>query len=143
MTLDFLLKALRRMRSAGTEKSASARRPRLSRSTPVGDKSDDDLRDSDFEVPFDEPVVIELRDVIDLHSIPPAQIPAVVRDYLVEAHHRGFRWIRIIHGKGIGTQRSVVRSILSGSELVAEFQDAPPEAGGWGATIVTLREKEE
>src|SRR5262249_135108 len=131
------------MRSAGTENAASTSPPRLSRSAPAGDETEPDLRDSDFKVPFDEPVVIELRDVIDLHSIPPAQIPAVVRDYLEEAHHKGFRWIRIMHGKGIGTQRAVVRSILSGSELVAEFHDAPPDAGGWGATIVTLRESEE
>lgn len=77
-------------------------------------------------------------DVIDLHSIPPRQVRAVVEDYLEEAHSRGFVWVRIIHGKGIGVQREIVRSILARTPYVIDFKDAPPEAGGWGATIVTL-----
>ncbi|HVG20735.1 MAG TPA: Smr/MutS family protein [Blastocatellia bacterium] len=77
-------------------------------------------------------------DVIDLHSIPPRQVRAVVEDYLEEAHRHGFRWVRIIHGKGIGVQREMVRSILARTPYVINFEDAPPEAGGWGATIVTL-----
>jgi dsDNA-specific endonuclease/ATPase MutS2 len=93
---------------------------------------------SDLENPFPEPVVIEFRDVIDLHSIPPRQIKQVVEDYIEEAHERGVQYVRIIHGKGVGVQREAVRSILSRSPFVAEFRDAPPEAGGWGATIVTM-----
>ena len=92
--------------------------------------------------PFPEPVVIEFRDVLDLHFIPPQQARAVVEDYLEEAHRRGVRYLRIIHGKGIGVQREMVRSILARSPFVAEFRDAPPEAGGWGATIVTLAARE-
>jgi len=137
MTLDFLLKALRRMRLLDQDDTEPNPKAGATRKAVA---EDDDGRD--LEAPFDEPVVIELRDVIDLHSIPPAQIPAVVRDYLEEAHHKGFRWVRIIHGKGIGVQRSVVQSILSKSEFVAEFHDAPPEAGGLGATVATLREQE-
>jgi dsDNA-specific endonuclease/ATPase MutS2 len=88
--------------------------------------------------PFAEPVVIEFSDVIDLHSIPPRQVRQVVEDYIEEAYGRGVEWVRIIHGKGVGVQREVVRSILARSPFVADFQDAPPEAGGWGATIVTM-----
>lgn len=88
--------------------------------------------------PFPDPVVIEFSDVIDLHSIPPRQVRAVVEDYLREASGRGFRWVRIIHGKGIGVQREVVRSVLARDPQVIDFKDAPPEAGGRGATIVTL-----
>jgi hypothetical protein len=134
MTLDFLLKALRRMRLLGQGDTEPVPKTGATRKAVAQDAAAGDM-----EVPFDEPVVIELRDVIDLHSIPPVQIPAVVRDYLEEAHHKGFRWVRIIHGKGIGVQRSVVQSILSKSEFVAEFHDAPPEAGGLGATVATLR----
>ena len=88
--------------------------------------------------PFAEPVVIEFSDVIDLHSIPPRQVRQVVEDYIEEAYGRGVEWVRIIHGKGVGVQRELVRSILARSPFVADFRDAPPEAGGWGATIVTM-----
>jgi dsDNA-specific endonuclease/ATPase MutS2 len=88
--------------------------------------------------PFTEPVVIEFGDVIDLHSIPPRQIRQVVEEYIEEASRRGVEGVRIIHGKGVGVQREAVRSILARSPFVVDFRDAPPEAGGWGATIVTL-----
>ncbi|HLK66353.1 MAG TPA: Smr/MutS family protein [Bryobacteraceae bacterium] len=86
-----------------------------------------------------EPVRIPISDVFDLHSIPPRDVKAVVEAYLEEAHHLGFKALRIIHGRGIGVQREIVRSVLARSEFVIEFRDAPAEAGGWGATIVTLR----
>ena len=92
----------------------------------------------DLENPFPEVVVIEFRDVLDLHSIPAKQVRAVVEDYLEEARRRKTRWVRIIHGKGIGVQREIVRSILERTPFVVDFCDAPPEAGGWGATVVTL-----
>lgn len=88
--------------------------------------------------PFTEPVRIDFSDVIDLHSIPPGQVGAVVEDYLLEAHRRRVRWVRIVHGKGIGVQREHVRAILARTPFVVEFKDAPPEAGGWGATVVSL-----
>jgi len=54
------------------------------------------------EDPFAEPVRLEVRDVIDLHTIPPRQVKAVVEEYLNEAHHLGYQHVRIIHGKGAG-----------------------------------------
>jgi DNA-nicking Smr family endonuclease len=95
----------------------------------------------DLNNPFPDIVVIEFQDVIDLHSIPPRQVRAVVEDYLEEARRRGARWVRIIHGKGIGVQREMVRSILSHTPGVVDFRDAPAEAGGWGATVVTLKHR--
>jgi dsDNA-specific endonuclease/ATPase MutS2 len=89
--------------------------------------------------PFPDVVVIEFKDVIDLHSIPPRQIRAVVEDFIEEAHQRGVRWVRIIHGKGIGVQREIVRSVLARTPYVLDFRDAPAEAGGWGATVVTIK----
>jgi DNA-nicking Smr family endonuclease len=108
----------------------------------AGERPDDEAGDEAIDPfdPFPEPVKVEIRDVIDLHSIPPRQVRAVVEEYLQEAHDRGFSWVRIIHGKGVGVQREVVRSVLSRTPFVIDFQDAPPEAGGWGATIVTLGE---
>ncbi|MGD0773635.1 MAG: Smr/MutS family protein [Candidatus Solibacter sp.] len=86
-----------------------------------------------------EPIRIPITDVFDLHTIPPRDVRAVVEEYLIEAHRMGFRALRIIHGRGIGAQREMVRAVLSRTPFVTEFRDAPAEAGGWGATIVTLR----
>ena len=90
------------------------------------------------EDPFVAPVQLEIRDVIDLHSIPPRQVKEVVEEYLRQAHARGFSAVRIIHGKGIGVQRETVRNVLSRTPFVASFYDAPPTAGGLGATIAEL-----
>jgi dsDNA-specific endonuclease/ATPase MutS2 len=86
----------------------------------------------------DDAVRIPITDVFDLHSVPARDVKAVVEEYLIEAHRLGFRALRIIHGRGIGVQREMVRSILSRTPFVVEFHDAPAEAGGWGATVATL-----
>ena len=86
----------------------------------------------------DEPIRIPITDVFDLHSVPPRDVKAVVEEYLEEAHRLGFKALRIIHGRGIGVQREIVRKVLARTPFVSEFRDAPGEAGGWGATIVTL-----
>src|SRR3984893_18136348 len=88
--------------------------------------------------PFPEPVEIEITDVFDLHTIPPREVKAVVEEYLREAHRQGFRVVRIIHGKGIGVQREMVRSILARTSFVEGWSDAPADAGGIGATLVRL-----
>jgi len=94
--------------------------------------------DNDDEVPFPEPVVIEITDVFDLHTIPPREVKAVVEEYLREAQLRGFRVVRIIHGKGVGVQREIVRAILERTPFVIDWTDASPAAGGMGATIARL-----
>jgi dsDNA-specific endonuclease/ATPase MutS2 len=86
-----------------------------------------------------EPVPIPIEDALDLHTFAPADIPAVVADYLEAAHARGFREVRLIHGRGRGVQREIVRSVLSRHPLVVDYADAPPERGGWGATIARIR----
>jgi dsDNA-specific endonuclease/ATPase MutS2 len=89
--------------------------------------------------PDSEPVRIPITDVFDLHSVPPRDVEGVVEEYLREARRAGFKALRIIHGRGIGVQREILRSVLSRSPFVVEFRGAPAEAGGWGATIATLR----
>ena len=86
----------------------------------------------------EEPIRIPITDVFDLHSVPPRDVEAVVEEYLLEAHRLGLRALRIIHGRGIGVHREMVRAILARTDFVADFRDAPAEAGGWGATIVSL-----
>lgn len=86
-----------------------------------------------------EPIELPITDVLDLHSFRPAEVPDVVREYLDAAWEKGFRALRIIHGKGTGVQRQTVRTLLSRDPRVEAFGDAPGEAGGWGATWVRLR----
>jgi dsDNA-specific endonuclease/ATPase MutS2 len=90
----------------------------------------------DFEP---QPFRIPITDIFDLHSVPPRDVKAVVEEYLAEAYRMGFKALRIIHGRGIGVQREMVRSILARTDFVAAYADAPAEAGGWGATLVTLK----
>lgn len=88
--------------------------------------------------PFPAPVPLPTEDVLDLHTVAPRDVQGVVEEYLSEANRLGFKALRIIHGRGIGVQREIVRSILARTPFVVSFSDAPSEAGGWGATIVTL-----
>ena len=100
----------------------------------MSDTMEDDEDVDPFD-PFPEPVRLEITDVFDLHSIPPREVRTVVEEYLREAHRLGFRSVRIIHGKGVGVQRETVRAVLARTPFVERFADAPPEAGGWGATV--------
>lgn len=94
------------------------------------ESDDDDLPDE---------IVMEIGDVLDLHSFPPREVKDLVRDYLDHAVEQGWDQVRIIHGKGIGVQRRTVRAILERDPRVQEFGDPPGESGGWGATWVRLR----
>jgi dsDNA-specific endonuclease/ATPase MutS2 len=86
-----------------------------------------------------EPVRIPIEDALDLHAFAPADVRSVVDDYLHEASARGFREVRLIHGRGTGAQRASVQALLARHPLVEDYADAPPERGGWGATIARLR----
>ena len=85
------------------------------------------------------PLRIPIEDSIDLHTFSPKEVASVVGEYVDEAARHGFTEVRIIHGRGAGVQRRAVRSALSRHPLVEAFADAPPQAGGWGATVVRLR----
>lgn len=89
--------------------------------------------------PFPEIVEIEITDCFDLHSILPGDVRRITEEYLALAREKGFKIVRIIHGKGIGVQREIVRRILAETEFVTEFKDAPAYSGHWGATIAKLR----
>jgi DNA-nicking Smr family endonuclease len=92
-----------------------------------------------------DPDAIEMPigDSLDLHAFPPKDIPDVVDSYLQAAMERGWKEVRIIHGKGIGFQRERIRKLLEIHPLVLEFADAPAERGHWGATVVRLRQPSE
>jgi DNA-nicking Smr family endonuclease len=119
------------------------RRPPHRRDPPdardAGTGGEDEPPDLPAGAPGDEVVELPTTDVLDLHSFLPREVSAVVRDYLDAAYDLGLRELRIIHGRGIGVQREMVRALLGRDPRVVAFGDAPAEAGGWGATWVRLR----
>jgi len=95
----------------------------------------------DDDEPEDAERVVELptTDVLDLHGFLPRDMREIVGTYLDAAWQAGFVQVRIVHGRGVGVQREMVRQLLAGDARVAGYADAPGDAGGWGATVVTLR----
>jgi len=87
----------------------------------------------------EEAVQLPIEPAIDLHTFAPREVPALLGSYLEECCAAGIREVRIIHGKGIGVQRSIVHALLKKHPLVERFFQAPPEAGGWGATVAVLK----
>jgi len=88
---------------------------------------------------FEEPVRLPIEDALDLHAFAPKEIPSVVEEYLEACRQAGMSEVRLIHGKGTGAQRAVVRRLLRNLPGVLSFADAPSQAGGWGATLVRLK----
>lgn len=114
--------------------------PRTGQSpSPESTSLDSTIHEDSSESPFPEPYSIPIDGVLDLHTVAPRDAQAVVEEYLRECHRRKVTAIRVIHGKGIGVQREMVRNVLARLDFVQSYGDAPAEAGGWGATLVTLR----
>ena len=86
-------------------------------------------------------VRIPITDVLDLHTFHPRDRPRLIEDYIDECVRLGFRSVRIVHGKGSGVQKRRVQAALGRNPHVRTFADAPAEAGGWGATVVELKER--
>jgi dsDNA-specific endonuclease/ATPase MutS2 len=83
---------------------------------------------------------VPIEDSLDLHSFLPRDVQSVVSEYIAEALKCGYREVRLIHGKGTGARRAEVRRLLSKDPRVADAFDAPPERGGFGATVVVLKD---
>jgi len=94
---------------------------------------------TDGDPPFDDLVVLPIEDHLDLHPFQPKEISSLVEEYLEQCKAAGFREVRLIHGKGKGVQRNIIRKLLENHADVQSFHDAPLEAGSWGATIVILK----
>jgi len=99
-----------------------------------------EVDDLDLDNPFPEPFEMEITDSLDLHAFSPKDAKSVVETYLIEARKKNFRTVRIIHGKGIGVQREMVRRILTDTNFVESFKNAPEFSGNWGATIVKFKD---
>ena len=89
-----------------------------------------------------KPVKVPIEDVLDLHIFKAKEIPDLLEDYFAACIHEEIYSVRIIHGKGRGILRDRVRKLLEKNPLVASFGNAPIEAGGWGATLVELKQKQ-
>ena len=84
------------------------------------------------------PVTLPVEDALDLHTFRPGETAEAVAEYVAAAAAKGLREVRLIHGRGIGAQRAIVRKALERSPHVVSFADAPPDRGGWGATVAVL-----
>ena len=93
----------------------------------------------EMENPFPEPVELEITDRLDLHAFSPKDVKAVTAAYLEDAYRKGYRIVRIIHGKGIGVQREIVRKVLSETPFVQSYKSGDEFSGGSGATVVKLK----
>lgn len=94
---------------------------------------------TDSDSPFTDPIIIPIEDHLDLHPFQPKEIPSVVEEYLDQCKEAGFHEVRLIHGKGKGVQRNIIRALLEKHANVESFHDAALEAGSWGATVVILK----
>lgn len=88
-----------------------------------------------------EPVHVPISDILDLHTFKPKEIPDLLDDYFAECIRADIFSVRVIHGKGKGILKNRVQGLLSKNPMVESFVDAPPDAGGWGATLVQLKRK--
>ena len=86
-----------------------------------------------------ETIDLPIDGVLDLHTFQPREVKKLVPDYLEACRQRGITEARIIHGKGTGTLRRVVHSVINRLPEVISFKLAEGNAGGWGATIVVLK----
>lgn len=89
----------------------------------------------------DQPVPIPIEDFLDLHLFSPKEVRLLIDEYLFQCQEKGFRQVRLIHGRGRGRLRQMVRDYLAKDPRVLELRDASHEAGGWGATVVYLKLK--
>ena len=80
---------------------------------------------------------VPIEATLDLHTFHPRDIRSVVEEYVSAAHEAGLREVRLIHGRGTGTQRGIVQAVLEKHQLVERFYDAPESH--LGATVALLR----
>jgi DNA-nicking Smr family endonuclease len=88
----------------------------------------------------DEAAALPIDGVLDLHAFRPSDVPDLVPTWLDECNAHGLHEVRIIHGKGRGVLRRTVHAILARRADVVSFGLAPAHLGGWGATVVVLRQ---
>ena len=103
-----------------------------------------DLKQQEISVsprrPAEDEIELPIDGVLDLHTFSPKDVKGLLQDYLSACREKGIFEIRVIHGKGTGTLRKTVHSLLEKMPEVVSFRTAPEDAGGWGATLVQLKQ---
>jgi dsDNA-specific endonuclease/ATPase MutS2 len=82
---------------------------------------------------------LPIESSLDLHAFRPRDVASVVEEYVNAAHEAGLTEVRLIHGRGTGTQRGMVQRVLDRHSLVVEFYDAPD--AHLGATVAVLKKR--
>lgn len=84
---------------------------------------------------------------LDLHRLTVDEARDALADYLLDARSRGWRCVRVIHGKGLSSPnrepvlKSKVRRWLTQWDDVLAYCEAPHHGGGGGAVIVLLKSR--
>ena len=91
--------------------------------------------------PDDEPLEYPIDGTLDLHTFKPSEVKDLVNDYIEACLEKEIYQIRIIHGKGTGTLRRIVQSVLDKHPAVIDYRHEGGSGGGWGATVVDLKKR--
>jgi DNA-nicking Smr family endonuclease len=99
---------------------------------------DDDVEDGIAE--SGDAIELPIDGTLDLHTFQPSEVRDLVSDYVEACHSRGIVHLRIVHGKGKGILREIVRSALEKHPLVESFWHEGSSGGSWGATVIDLKQ---
>jgi DNA-nicking Smr family endonuclease len=86
-----------------------------------------------------------LQGEIDLHGLRREEAREALATFIRDAHRRGWRCVRVVHGKGLGSPgktpvlKSKVQSWLIQKNEVLAFVQARGDEGGAGALVVLLK----
>jgi DNA mismatch repair protein MutS2 len=76
--------------------------------------------------------------VLDLHGLRSEEAIEKLDKFLSDALINGYDEVNIYHGIGTGKLAYAVKTFLKSHPSVVSFCDAPPNQGGFGATVVRL-----
>ena len=87
----------------------------------------------------EEIIRVPINGTLDLHAFSPKDIIPLLDEYLHSCYKAGILEGKIIHGKGIGTQKRIVEETLGKNSLVIDFGSGEGNSGNWGVTKFSLK----